>query len=538
MSTDRSEKLNSQNPGYNGSEIAEFYKGAKILVTGGTGFLGLLTIEKLLRSCPDIATIYMLIRQKKGKSVEERIKQYFNDTVFSRLKQEQPDFLNKIVVIEGDAAEENFGLSAQSILTLNDTNIVIHAAAIVKFNEKLRLVVHTNVRITKQLLLWAKTLPNLKSFVYVSTAFSNCVHETIDEIHYDPPMDCDKLMTLVDCLDDDKLLAIEATLRGKWPNNYIFSKSTAENVVLKYAGDLPVGIVRPSIVTATFHEPLEGWINNINGATGLLVGGAIGLLHTLHCLPEYASEIIPADYVVSNTIAASWDINKRLRGKWPNNYAFSKSTAESVVLKYAGWINNINGAAGIAFASTLGLMHTMHCVSECAAEVIPADYVVSNIIAAIWDISKRCLTHEIVPAAIVDTFSRLAGHKPMLMDAYAKMDKFGDVISFFTTQQWKFRDENVKKLWSKLGPIDRRSFNFNVADINWPEYFDVYMRGIRVYSLKDPLTEESIRAGRSKFWKLNIANYVVMTLYALLVLWIVYSLVALPIVTLAFSLVS
>ncbi|XP_076382452.1 fatty acyl-CoA reductase wat-like [Megalopta genalis] len=519
MSSGRSEELISQVPGNNGSEIVEFYKGTKVLVTGGTGFLGLLIIEKLLRSCPDIVTIYMLIRQKKGKSVEERIKQYFNDTVFSRLKQEQPDFLNKIVVIEGDAAEENFGLSAQSILTLSDTNIVIHAAAIVKFNEKLRTIVHTNVRTTKQLLLWAKTLPNLKSFVYVSTAFSNCVHETIDEIHYDPPMDCDKLMTLVDCLDDDKLLAIEATLRGKWPNNYIYSKSTAENVVLKYAGDLPVGIVRPSIVTATFHEPLEGWINNINGVTGILVGGAIGLLHTLHCLPEYASEIIPADYVVSNTIAASWDINKR------NVSAKLEKKSDLPDEDRVPIYNQVTSPQNRLEWSSFMYLSKNHGDSIPTTRTIWFYWFILNRYLFIHNIYS--ILFHIIPATIADTLARLAGHKPMLLDAYAKVDKFSDVISFFSTRQWKFRDENVKKLWSKLGPIDRKIFNFNVADIYWPEYFDVYVTGIRVYLLKDPLTEESLRAGRSKFWKLRIANYVVMTLYALLGLWIVYSLVSL-----------
>lgn len=37
--------------------------------------------EKLLRSCPDIKTIYVLIREKKGKSVQERIDALLLDPV-------------------------------------------------------------------------------------------------------------------------------------------------------------------------------------------------------------------------------------------------------------------------------------------------------------------------------------------------------------------------------------------------------------------------------------------------------------------------
>nr|XP_033335421.1 fatty acyl-CoA reductase wat-like [Megalopta genalis]XP_033335422.1 fatty acyl-CoA reductase wat-like [Megalopta genalis] len=519
MSSGRSEEPNSQVPEKNVSEIVDFYKGAKVLVTGGSGFIGKLIIEKLLRCCPDIAKIYMLIRQKKGKSVEERFKDCVDDVVFSKTKREQPDFLNKIVLIEGDAAEENFGLSAQSVLTLNDTNIVIHAAASVNFNEKLRTIVHTNVRTTKQLLLWAKTLPNLKSFVYVSTAFSNCVHETIDEIHYDPPMDCDKLITLVNCLDDDKLLAIEATLRGKWPNNYVFSKSIAESVVLKYAGDLPVGIVRPSIVTTTFHEPLAGWVNNLNGATGIVFACSLGLIHTLHCVSECAAEIIPADYVVSNTIAATWDINKR------NVLAKLEQKSDMPDEERVPVYNQVTSPQ-----NRIEWSRFMYLTKYYGMPIPPKD--------AIWYywllLNRNLFIHNIcsilfhiIPAAIADTLARITGRKPMLMDAYAKIGKFSGVIDIFTMQQWKFRDENVKKLWSKLRPIDRKIFNFNVADINWSLYLFGNIRGLRVYLMKDPLTEESLRAGRSKFFKLRIANYVVITLYVLLGLWIVYSLVSL-----------
>lgn len=36
------------------SEVVEFYKGKNVFLTGGTGFLGITLIEKLLRSCPDV----------------------------------------------------------------------------------------------------------------------------------------------------------------------------------------------------------------------------------------------------------------------------------------------------------------------------------------------------------------------------------------------------------------------------------------------------------------------------------------------------
>jgi fatty acyl-CoA reductase len=66
---------------YRGSEIQEFYRGAKVLVTGGTGFMGKVLLQKLLRSCPHISNIYLLVRSKKGKNVDSRIEELFDDPV-------------------------------------------------------------------------------------------------------------------------------------------------------------------------------------------------------------------------------------------------------------------------------------------------------------------------------------------------------------------------------------------------------------------------------------------------------------------------
>jgi hypothetical protein len=66
---------------YRGSEIQEFYRGANVLVTGGTGFMGKVLLEKLLRSCPHLSNIYLLVRSKKGKNVDSRIEELFDDPV-------------------------------------------------------------------------------------------------------------------------------------------------------------------------------------------------------------------------------------------------------------------------------------------------------------------------------------------------------------------------------------------------------------------------------------------------------------------------
>lgn len=55
-------------------------------------------------------------------------------------------------------------------------------------------------------------------------------------------------------------------------------------------------------------EPVAGWIDNFYGATGVLVGAALGLLRTLRGKKENRADMVPADYVVNSAIAAVWDI--------------------------------------------------------------------------------------------------------------------------------------------------------------------------------------------------------------------------------------
>lgn len=104
--------------------IQNFYKDTVIFITGSTGFLGQLVLEKLLRSCPDISTIYILVRNKKGKDVQSRVDQIFDNAVFDILKKSNPKFKHKVIAVAGDCALPNLGLSEQ------DTKILMEEVSI------------------------------------------------------------------------------------------------------------------------------------------------------------------------------------------------------------------------------------------------------------------------------------------------------------------------------------------------------------------------------------------------------------------------
>uniref|UniRef100_A0A803SND5 Fatty acyl-CoA reductase n=1 Tax=Anolis carolinensis TaxID=28377 RepID=A0A803SND5_ANOCA len=55
--------------------IPEYYEGKNVLLTGATGFMGKVLLEKLLRSCPKVKAVYVLVRNKAGKVPQERVEE-------------------------------------------------------------------------------------------------------------------------------------------------------------------------------------------------------------------------------------------------------------------------------------------------------------------------------------------------------------------------------------------------------------------------------------------------------------------------------
>jgi fatty acyl-CoA reductase len=95
-------------------------------------------------------------------------------------------------------------------------------------------------------------------------------------------------------------------LIGKRPNTYTYTKALAETLFVKDAATLPAAIVRPSIVAAAWKEPIPGWIDNLNGATGLIVGAGKGLIRSILCYREKTADLIPVDVPINLMIAVGW----------------------------------------------------------------------------------------------------------------------------------------------------------------------------------------------------------------------------------------
>ncbi|RZC32001.1 NAD binding 4, Epimerase, Sterile and/or 3Beta HSD domain containing protein [Asbolus verrucosus] len=283
--------------------IVETFRGRTVFITGGTGFLGKLLIEKLLR-CTEVKKIYMLIRGKKGKAAQERLNDIFANAVFDLLRAQNPASLQKCRVIPGDISREGLAVSSEHRLLLQkEIDFVYHLGASTRFDDSVKTAVKFNTRSTKLLLDLAHGCEKLQIFVHVSTAYAFPKEELLHEKSYKAPTDPHRILAAIDSSTDEEC----ETLMEDSPNTYTFSKALAEELVTEQMEVLPAIIVRPSVVCPTWNEPLPGWCNNLQGPMGLFVGAGKGIIRSMYMKGDSHADFIPADLVVTGLLIASWN---------------------------------------------------------------------------------------------------------------------------------------------------------------------------------------------------------------------------------------
>lgn len=242
------------------SNIATFYKNKNIFITGGTGFVGIALVEKILRSCPEVGKVFLLMRPKKGKEIQERLEDITKNSVFSvLLEQTSADIFKKLIAVAGDVGEEDLGLSSvDRQLLINNVNVVIHSAATLDFQASLKPTVFINLLGTRRVMQLCQEIKNLTSMVHISSAYVNAFLLETEEKLYPAPDDAEKIIQLANSEDEKELDLLTPALIGEHPNTYTFTKHLAEHEVNKCASKFPCGIVRPSMITAAWQQPIPG----------------------------------------------------------------------------------------------------------------------------------------------------------------------------------------------------------------------------------------------------------------------------------------
>jgi len=485
------------------SEVVKYYDGKCLFITGSTGFMGKVLVEKLLYSCPGIQTIYLLLRPKRGKAIETRLDEMTKIPLFNRIREECKERFSKLVAIPGDVGSEEMGISKEDQERLKrDVHIVIHGAASLRLDAKLKDAINMNTEGTLRLIRLALEMPKLEVLMHTSTAFCHVDIDPMEERVYPAPVDPMDMIKLCHWMDDSIIEKITTSLMKPHPNAYTYSKRLAEAVIAKYYPQLPVVIVRPSIVTPAWREPLSGWVDNLNGPIGLTVGAGKGVIRSMHCNADYNAEVIPVDLAINGMIAIAKKIGSSKER--PANVPVFNLTQSST--KPITWGEVVEKGKQVAYKNPFEMMLWF-----------PNGNIYKS--KAVHDISV-VLFHWI-PAYLIDFLMLIFRQKRFMIKIQTRIQDGLNVLQYFTTRQWQFSNKELIAVRESMNSVDKELFTLDFEKIDPVPYLTDCVLGARQYLMKeDPSTLPRCRRNLKMLWFLD---KVVTVLFYMLLLWFIVS---------------
>ncbi|XP_050358546.1 putative fatty acyl-CoA reductase CG5065 [Nymphalis io] len=466
--------------------VAEYYAGKSIFITGATGFMGKVLVEKLLRSCQDLKTIYILVRKKKGQSAESRLETFISCRLFENLQKQNPKVFNKLRVIPGDILEEGLGISAEDLEELEqECQIVFNNAACVSFKMPIREAVNLNTVGVLKTLQLAERMKKLVVFLHVSTAFCHDGVEILEEKMYPSKHNPFDVIECLKWMDDELLDSLQETLIKPYPNTYGYTKCLSEQVLTSFVGKFPIAIGRPSIVIPSAKEPMPGWIDNINGPSGVVYAASRGVLHSMYCTESTKTDAVPVDISINGLILLAYftalerpkDIrvcNITQSGlnaiTWKETSAYWQKYLAEYPLSYSLWYPVATGK----------------------------NYKIQHQIAVFFT--------QTLPAYFVDLILFILGKKTFMINLSKRLDAGMEVLEYYTVRNWTFKNDYFKSFETKLSKDEREIFTTDLMLINLDEYMKNYIKGMReFYCKEDDSTLPKARKLHKRLYYLHIA---------------------------------
>src|SRR3954451_7613505 len=505
--------------------LREALSGKRILLTGVTGFLGEALLERLLSDLPDTQLV-LLVRGQSTRGASDRVRELLTRPAFGTFRADKDDddiaalFDDRITVIDG---------SLEEVPELpGDLDLVIHCAGDVSFDPPIDTAMNTNLLGTVRLLEAVHAAGGDPHFIYVSTAYvgglrRGPVPEERLSLSADwraevaaahrLPTDVEAASRMPDLLrklrheaeaehrrSGPSAVSADVEVRRRdWVQRelvdagrerarslgfadvYTLSKALTETAVEEAVGNLPLSVVRPSIIESALRRPFPGWIEGFKMAEPIILAYGRGELPEFPAVPDGVLDVIPVDLVVGAILAVA----AQPRAAHKSEY-FHVSSGARNPLGFHRLYELVRG-----YFQANPLEQPGRGAIAVPAWAFPGGDRVRTMLRLGergTDLIDRAVGVLPSSARMRERVSSLDRRRRQLQSLRKYMELYGS----YTESELAFVDERTLALHRSLSPEDQEHFGCDSAEIDWR----YYLQDVHCPSITAPL--RAMTSARSK----------------------------------------
>jgi len=487
------------------SVINQQLAGKHILITGCTGFLGKVLLEKLLRTNPDIGGIHLLVRgSQKYSSIRERFEaEIQSSTVFNHLRTDDAAAFDdlcdeKVHVVAGEITQPKFGMSDDEYQALAEKlDMIVNSAASVNFREELDKALTINTLCLNNIIELSQTGNDIP-VVQISTCYVHgfntgdiyeetkapagrpfprnemgqyLIDSTVQKLQKKITKVKEKAKSKEQLSEMLVNLGIEEAHKYGWNDTYTFTKWMGEQLFIKELYNKSFSIVRPAIIESTLLGPQPGWIEGVKVADAIIFAYARGKIAMFPGDSNGVIDIIPADLVANSIVLAMAKTFKT-----PNQCHIYQSCSSGSNPARIGQLRDYMVDEGTA---------NYEAYPKLFKGKRPADFFPLAPQAA-FDNALKAVQ---LPLDVAQRAKSILGLHDEKMDFHKNIDtaaKLSTVFAFYAQPKYKFHNGKLLALAEELGVAGDEDYAVDPKLIDWKHYFTkVHMAGLEQYALID-----------------------------------------------------